>query len=98
MSRGGLRRLPNKSAYVFVNERTAPFGRMGIARMVERAGAEAGTGFPVHVHMLRHACGYALGNKGMDTRRLQHYLGQHGEVQSDKPRAIQGYLAVASLR
>jgi hypothetical protein len=25
--------------------------------------------------MLRHACGYALANKGMDTRRLQHYLG-----------------------
>jgi site-specific recombinase XerD len=71
----GLRRLPNKSAYVFVNERSAPFGRMGIARMIERAGAEAGIGFPVHVHMLRHSCGYALANKGMDTRRLQHYLG-----------------------
>ena len=42
-------------AYVFVNERSAPIGRMGIARMIERAGAEAGIGFPVHVHMLRHA-------------------------------------------
>ena len=28
-----------------------------------------------HPHMLRHACGYALANKVMDTRRLQHYLG-----------------------
>ena len=35
----------------------------------------AGLPFRVHVHMLRHACGYALANKGMDTRRLQHYLG-----------------------
>jgi integrase len=27
----GLRRLPRKGAYVFVNERGQPFGRMGIA-------------------------------------------------------------------
>jgi type 1 fimbriae regulatory protein FimB/type 1 fimbriae regulatory protein FimE len=25
--------------------------------------------------MLRHACGYALDNKGKDTRTLQAYLG-----------------------
>ena len=49
--------------------------RMGIARLIERAGEAAGLPFPVHVHMLRHSCGYALANKGMDTRRLQHYLG-----------------------
>jgi len=64
-----------KSAYVFVNERGQPFGRMGIARLIERAGTAAGLPFPVHVHMLRHATGYALAAKGMDTRRLQHYLG-----------------------
>ena len=34
----GLRRLPRQSAYVFVNERGQPFGRMGIARLIERAG------------------------------------------------------------
>lgn len=27
--------------------------------------------FPVHVHMLRHGCGYALANAGHDTRRIQ---------------------------
>jgi type 1 fimbriae regulatory protein FimB/type 1 fimbriae regulatory protein FimE len=71
----GLKRLPRASAYVFVNERGDPFKRMGIARMIERAGKDAALPFPVHCHMLRHACGYALANKGMDTRRLQHYLG-----------------------
>jgi site-specific recombinase XerD len=71
----GLRRLPEESGYVFVNERGDPFKREGIARMIQRAGEAAGLPFPVHVHMLRHACGYALANKGMDTRRLQHYLG-----------------------
>jgi type 1 fimbriae regulatory protein FimB/type 1 fimbriae regulatory protein FimE len=64
-----------KSAYVFVNERGQPFGRMGIARMIERAGEAAKLPFPVHVHMLRHSTGYALANRGMDTRRLQHFLG-----------------------
>jgi site-specific recombinase XerD len=74
----GLKRLQcdgAKSAYVFVNERGQPFGRMGIGRMVERAGEAAKLPFPIHAHMLRHSTGYALANKGMDTRRLQHFLG-----------------------
>ena len=32
-------------------------------------------GFPIHVHMLRHACGYKLATDGHDTRALQDYLG-----------------------
>lgn len=75
----GLKRLQRdqepKAAYVFVNERGQPFNRMGIARMIERAGRAAKLPFAVHVHMLRHSTGYALAGKGMDTRRLQHYLG-----------------------
>jgi site-specific recombinase XerD len=64
-----------KSDYVFLNERGQPFGRMGIGRMIERAGEAAELSFPVHVHMLRHSTGYALASRGMDTRRLQHFLG-----------------------
>jgi type 1 fimbriae regulatory protein FimB/type 1 fimbriae regulatory protein FimE len=75
----GLRRLQReqnpKSAYVFTSERGQPFGRMGIARIIERAGEAANLPFPVHVHMLRHSTGYALANRGIDTRRLQHFLG-----------------------
>ena len=63
------------SRYLFLNERGQPFGRMGIARMIERAGEAAKLPFPVHVHMLRHSTGHALANRGMDTRRLQHFLG-----------------------
>src|SRR5262249_9808300 len=50
------------------------------ARMVEGAGVEAKLGFKVHPHMLRHACGYALANRGHDTRALQAYLG-HKNIQ-----------------
>jgi hypothetical protein len=34
--------------------------------VVERAGVEAKLGFKAYPHMLRHACGYALANKGHD--------------------------------
>jgi type 1 fimbriae regulatory protein FimB/type 1 fimbriae regulatory protein FimE len=79
-----LRRLHReqspKSPFVFTSERGAPFGTAGFARMVERAGVEAKLGFKAHPHMLRHACGYALANKGHDTRALQAYLG-HRNIQ-----------------
>ncbi len=82
----GLRRLQRdqqtarmKSAYVFVNEHGQPLHRMGIARMIERAGKAAQLPFGVHVHMLRHSTGYSLAGKGMNTRRLQHYL-RHASI------------------
>ena len=36
--------------------------------LVERAGETAGLGFKAHPRMLRHACGYALANKGSPAR------------------------------
>ena len=48
--------------------------------MVARAGVAADFKFAVHPHMLRHACGFALANKGHDTRALQAYLG-HKNIQ-----------------
>jgi type 1 fimbriae regulatory protein FimB/type 1 fimbriae regulatory protein FimE len=79
-----LRRLKReqepKSPFIFTSERGAPFTAAGFARMVERAGVQAKLGFKVHPHMLRHACGYALANKGHDTLALQAYLG-HRNIQ-----------------
>ena len=43
-------------------------------------GVEAGLALKAHPHTLRHACGYALANKGHDTRALQAYLG-HKNIQ-----------------
>jgi integrase len=79
-----LRRLEreqeSKSAFVFTSERGSPFTTAGFARLVERAGAVAKLGFKTHPHMLRHACGFALANKGHDTRALQAYRG-HKNIQ-----------------
>ena len=69
-----------KSPFVFTSERGAPFTTAGFARMVERVGGEAKLPFKAHPHMLRHACGYALANKGHDTRALQAFLG-HKNIQ-----------------
>ena len=45
-----------------------------------RIGERAGLSFPVHPHMLRHGCGFALANAGHDTRALQVWRG-HRNIQ-----------------
>jgi type 1 fimbriae regulatory protein FimB/type 1 fimbriae regulatory protein FimE len=75
-----LKREAN-SPFIFVSERGAPFTVSGLQKMIERAGIEAKIPFKAHPHMLRHATGYVLANKGTDTRTLQAYLG-HRSIQS----------------
>ncbi|MGP0094650.1 MAG: tyrosine-type recombinase/integrase [Xanthobacteraceae bacterium] len=73
-----LRRLQRESVtspFVFVSERGSPFTTAGFARMLERAAEVARLKIKAHPHMLRHACGYALANKGHDTRAIQGWLG-----------------------
>jgi integrase len=73
-----LRRLHRESPtspFVFVSERGSPFTTAGFARMIERAAAGADLEIKAHPHMLRHARGYALANKGHDTRAIQGWLG-----------------------
>jgi site-specific recombinase XerD len=65
---------------VFSTERGGPMTTKGFNTLMRRIGERAGMPFPVHPHMLRHACGYALANAGHDTRALQVYLG-HKNIQ-----------------
>ena len=74
------REQPSGSRFVFVSERGAPLTPRGFAQMLSRAAASIDFPFPVHPHMLRHACGFKLANDGRDTRALQHYLG-HRQIQ-----------------
>lgn len=73
------RQFPD-SGYVFATERGGPFTTDAVNRLVKRIGERAGFDFPVHVHMLRHSCGYALANAGHDTRAIQDWLG-HRSIQ-----------------
>src|SRR6478752_7544947 len=79
-SRSSYSRAACKDAYVFVSERGGPIGPIGFHRLIQRVGEAAKMPFPIHPHMLRHACGFKLANDGHDTRALQHYLG-HKNIQ-----------------
>jgi len=70
-----LRREYPNTPYLFVTERGGPLTPSTVRKIVARAGTKAGLSFPVHPHMLRHATGFYLANRGHDTRAIQHYLG-----------------------
>jgi type 1 fimbriae regulatory protein FimB/type 1 fimbriae regulatory protein FimE len=76
-----LRRLQReqepKSPFVFTSERGRHSPPLALPAWWR---VEGKLGFKAHPQMLRHACGYALANKGHDTRALQAYLG-HRNIQ-----------------
>ncbi|MCP3866732.1 MAG: tyrosine-type recombinase/integrase [Gammaproteobacteria bacterium] len=75
-----LQRDYPETRYIFVTERKGPMTDSAVRKLIARAGREAEFDFPVHPHMLRHACGFYLENQGHDTRAIQHYLG-HKNIQ-----------------
>ncbi|MEA5448516.1 tyrosine-type recombinase/integrase [Leptolyngbya sp. CCNP1308] len=79
----GLRRLQREGAagpFVFTDSKGSPLTQAAISAMVKRLGKGL-FAFPIHAHMLRHACGYYLANRGVDTRTIQDYLG-HRNIQN----------------
>ncbi|HZC14742.1 MAG TPA: tyrosine-type recombinase/integrase [Thermoleophilaceae bacterium] len=60
--------------WLYVSERGAQMTRQAVNYVLEQASARAGLP-PVHPHMLRHSCGFALANRGYDLRLIQDYLG-----------------------
>jgi integrase len=88
-----------KGAYVFINERGQPFARMGIGRMIERAGEAAGLPFPVHVQHAPPLDRIRTGGQGNGhttapalPRTCLDY--KHRAIHSDVAGAVQGYLAL----
>ena len=75
-----LRRQFPDSGFVFATERGGPFTSDAVNRLIKRIGERADFAFPLHCHMLRHGCGYALANAGHDTRAIQDWLG-HRSIQ-----------------
>src|SRR5262245_50298179 len=75
-----LQRENEQSPFVFLTERDGPMAPKAFHALFSRIGARAKMSFPIHPHMLRHGCGYALANAGHDTRALQAWLG-HKNIQ-----------------
>jgi len=70
-----LERQPNRQRHIFLSERKSPIKNNTVNDMFKLMGRHAGLAFPTHPHMLRHACGFYLANKGVDLRSIQMYLG-----------------------
>jgi integrase len=64
-----------ETPYVFVTERGGPMTPATARKLIGRAGELAKLPFPIHPHMLRHACGFKLASEGQNTRSIQQYLG-----------------------
>ncbi len=79
-----LRRLQREqvppSPYVFTTERRGPMTAATVRKLMTTIGTTAKFPFPVHPHMLRHACGFKLANDGHDTRAIQEWIG-HSNIQ-----------------
>ncbi|AGE16445.1 tyrosine-type DNA invertase [Serratia marcescens] len=61
--------------WLFLSRRGNRLSRQGFYQLLRRYGERANLSLPVHPHMLRHACGYNLAERGNDTRLIQDYLG-----------------------
>jgi len=69
-----LQREQGPSSHVFMTERDGPMTPKAFHALFGRIGARAKMPFPIHPHMLRHGCGYALANAGHDTARYKPIL------------------------
>ncbi|EHL2318693.1 tyrosine-type recombinase/integrase [Escherichia coli] len=64
-----------ESKWLFVSRQGGPLTRQRVWQVMQGLGKKAGISLEAHPHMLRHACGFALADRGVDTRLIQDYLG-----------------------
>jgi type 1 fimbriae regulatory protein FimE len=72
--------LKDRTGVVFRSEREGPISESAFFKLLTRAAKQAEFDFPVHPHMLRHACGFELARAGKTTRLIQDWLG-HRNIQ-----------------
>lgn len=63
------------SPWLFISARRQRISRQQVYTLVREYGGIADLPVRLHPHVLRHSCGYALANQGLDTRLIQDYLG-----------------------
>lgn len=63
------------SEWLFLSRKGNPLSRQQFYQIISASGDQAGLPLEIHPHMLRHSCGFALANMGIDTRLFQDYLG-----------------------
>ncbi|EMF07322.1 tyrosine-type DNA invertase [Serratia marcescens] len=69
------RSLGADSEWLFISRQGKALTRQRVYQIISQLGKDAGLPVGSHPHMLRHACGFALADRGIDTRLIQDYLG-----------------------
>ncbi|MGK2893095.1 tyrosine-type DNA invertase [Klebsiella michiganensis] len=64
-----------ESDWLFITRQGGAMSRQRAWQVINRLGKASGISVVSHPHMLRHACGFALADRGVDTRLIQDYLG-----------------------
>lgn len=67
--------LGHSLPWLFLSRRGKRLSRQRFYQLLKGYGQRAQLPLPIHPHMLRHACGYNLAERGNDTRLIQDYLG-----------------------
>lgn len=80
---GRLRKESPDATYVLMTERGTPWTTSNWRKVLTRLAGPAKLPISVNPHALRHATGFYLASKGVDTRALSHYLG-HRSLQSSE--------------
>ncbi|WP_071592980.1 tyrosine-type DNA invertase [Serratia sp. S4] len=61
--------------WLFLSRQGKQLSRQRFYQLLRGYGQQASLPLPIYPHMLRHACGYNLAERGNDTRLIQDYLG-----------------------
>lgn len=61
--------------WLFLSRQGRRLSRQRFYQLLREFGKKAKLPLPINPHMLRHACGYNLAERGNDTRLIQDYLG-----------------------
>jgi len=68
-------------SWLFHTPQGSPMLPDSFRKILRQIGKDAGFDTPIHPHMLRHGCGYALVEQNQNLRAIQHYLG-HRKIQN----------------
>ncbi|WP_440799869.1 tyrosine-type DNA invertase [Serratia marcescens] len=61
--------------WIFLSRQGNRISRQRFYQLIRKYGEKAGLNLQISPHMLRHACGFNLAERGNDTRLIQDYLG-----------------------
>lgn len=67
--------VPHGDGWLFLSQKGGRISRKSIYSIIKKLGVKARLTLSIHPHMLRHSCGFALAEQGVDTRLIQDYLG-----------------------